>query len=270
MNELGVDFGKTASDYTRHRAGFPTRTFERLAALGVGLPGQRLLDVGTGTGALARVLAARGARVTALDPSQTLLDEAMRLAAEEGVSLVPVLGTAEATGLPDSAFDAVTAGQCWHWLDGEAAARELSRVLVPGGALAILHFDWLGVPGSCVEISEQLIMERSPAAGALLHEGPSKGTGIYVRWTVDVGRAGFVDLETFSFDVAVPYTSEDWRGRIRASAWVGATRDPDWVADFDAEHARRLGQAFPDGKLVAPHRVWALVARRAGGTGSSP
>jgi len=113
-----------------------------------------------------------------------------------------------------------------------------------------------------VELSEQLIIERAPGPGALLHEGPSKGTGIYVQWTIDAGRAGFVDLETFSFDVAVPYTSEDWRGRIRASAWVGATHDAEWVADFDAEHARRLAAKFPTGELLAPHRVWALVARR--------
>ena len=48
-----VDFGKTAEDYRHHRAGFPPELLDRLAGFGVGGPGQRLLDVGTGTGTLA-------------------------------------------------------------------------------------------------------------------------------------------------------------------------------------------------------------------------
>ncbi|MDQ6781646.1 MAG: class I SAM-dependent methyltransferase, partial [Candidatus Eremiobacteraeota bacterium] len=44
-----IDFGKTASDYGRFRAGFPDRFFERLLA-GWIAPGQRVLDLGTGTG----------------------------------------------------------------------------------------------------------------------------------------------------------------------------------------------------------------------------
>ena len=43
-----VDFGKTASDYRTHRAGFPPETFDRLEGLGVGLAGQKIVDLGTG------------------------------------------------------------------------------------------------------------------------------------------------------------------------------------------------------------------------------
>ena len=48
------DFGLTADDYRRHRAGFPDSFFERLEAFGVGRPGQRVVDMGTGAGTLAR------------------------------------------------------------------------------------------------------------------------------------------------------------------------------------------------------------------------
>ena len=61
-----VDFGKTAQDYGRYRAGFPESFFDRLTAMGVGLPGQRLLDLGTGTGTVARGFARRGCIVTGL------------------------------------------------------------------------------------------------------------------------------------------------------------------------------------------------------------
>src|SRR5215213_4575476 len=64
-----IDFGKTAQDYGRYRHGFPAALFDRLAAFDVGLPGQRVLDLGTGTGTLARGFARRGCTVTGLDPA---------------------------------------------------------------------------------------------------------------------------------------------------------------------------------------------------------
>ena len=50
---MEVDFGRTAADYARHRAGFPEELFERLAARGIGRAGPRILDLGSGTGSLA-------------------------------------------------------------------------------------------------------------------------------------------------------------------------------------------------------------------------
>ncbi len=69
---MDIRFGRTAADYGRHRAGFPDALYDRLAAFGVGAAGQRLLDLGTGTGALGRGFALRGCRVTGLDPSPEL------------------------------------------------------------------------------------------------------------------------------------------------------------------------------------------------------
>jgi 2-polyprenyl-3-methyl-5-hydroxy-6-metoxy-1,4-benzoquinol methylase len=71
-----IDFGRTASDYGRHRAGFPPDFFARVAPWGVGIAEQKLLDLGTGTGTLARGFAMRGCRVTGLDPSAELMVQA--------------------------------------------------------------------------------------------------------------------------------------------------------------------------------------------------
>lgn len=254
----GVDFGKTAADYAKHRAGFPDRFFERLAGLGIGRRGQSVLDLGTGTGTVARGLAKRGCTVTGLDPSSAMVETARALDRDAGVTVDYVVATAEATGMPDASFEVVTAGQCWHWFDRAAAAREARRVLVPGGALVIAHFDWLPLPGSVVEATERLIREHNP--GWTLGSLPSAGTGIYPPWLLDASGAGFTSLETFSFDVAAPYSHDSWRGRIRASAGVAASLAPDAVERFDAAHAAMLRAGFPD-PLVAPHRVWALVGR---------
>lgn len=250
-----ADFGKTAEDYATHRAGFPDRFFDAAADRGLGLPGQRLLDLGTGTGTLARGFAARGAQVTGLDIAPAILDQARHLAAEAGLSTTRFQqGSAEATGQDDHSFDRVTAGQCWHWFDGPKAFAEVRRVLKPGGVLMICHFDWLPLAGNVVEATEALILTHSP-------DWPfGGGTGFYPAWAKGMAEAGFQGIETFSFDVEQPYSHDAWRGRIRASAPIGGTLAPDAVAVFDQAHGAMLAQAFPQDPLLIPHRCWAVTA----------
>ena len=58
--EFSADFGRTAGDYARHRAGYPDFLFQRLMRRGLMRPGMRALDLATGTGYLGRGLAQRG------------------------------------------------------------------------------------------------------------------------------------------------------------------------------------------------------------------
>lgn len=252
---MKIDFGRTARDYGQYRAGFPAEFFERLAAYGVGEAGQRVLDLGTGTGTVARGLALRGCVVTGLDRSDALIAEARRLDVEAGVAVDYVTATAEDTGLPAAAFDVVTAGQCWHWFNPPVAARETRRVLAPGGTLAIGHFDWIPLAGNVVAATEHLIEQYNPAWKL------GGGNGTHGGYLADLSLGGFRNLETFSFDIDAPYSPEAWRGRIRASAGVGASLSPEKVAAFDADLARILERDFPANPLPVPHRVWALIAK---------
>jgi len=253
---MEVDFGKTASDYGSYRVGFPERLFEELAVRQIGQTDQVLLDLGTGTGSLARGFARRGSKVTGLDLSEAMLAEARRLASETELAVNFRQGRAEATGLPDRHFDVVTAGQCWHWFDRPAAAAEVRRLLKPGGRLAICHFDWIPQPGNVVAATEALIEAHNPAwAGG-------GGTGLHPAWLGDAAEAGFAALETFSFDQDTVYSHVAWRGRIRASAGVGASLTPEAIERFDGELAALLAERFPEDPLAVPHRAWAMVAIR--------
>src|SRR5271168_2799705 len=165
VRELGtrIDFGKTAGDYAKHRAGFPDAFFERLRSMDVIRAGMKALDLGTGTGTVARGLASHGLEVTGLDKSTALMEQAKLLDAEAGVAVRYLERTAEATGFPDRRLDLVTAGQCWHWFKRDEAAREARRVLKPGGHLVICHFDWIVLPGNLADITENLIRSYNPA-----------------------------------------------------------------------------------------------------------
>lgn len=254
---MTVDFGKAAADYGKHRQGFPDSLFDRLSAFGVGRAGARVVDVGTGTGTLARGFARRGCEVVGIDISAPMLDEARRLAASEGLSIEFREGRAEETGVPSEWADVFTAGQCWHWFNRKAAAAEAWRVLRSDGLgrIVICHFDWLPLRGGVAHATEELIKKHNPDWDL---EGMM---GMYPPWTFNVAGAGFTGIETFSYDVEAWYTHEAWRGRVRACAGVAAsTLPPESVEAFDAELASLLRARFPEDPMPVLHRVWALVA----------
>ncbi|MEM7675648.1 MAG: class I SAM-dependent methyltransferase [Myxococcota bacterium] len=249
------DFGRRAADYARHRAGFPEELYDRLQRLGLLRADQRAVDLGTGTGTLARGLARRGLEVVGVDISVPLLTEARRLADESALSVRFVEAAAEETSLSANAFDLITAGQCWHWFDRPRAAHECRRLLLPGGRLVIVHLDWLPFDGNVVDVTVQTILDFGARfSDRLVHAHE----GMYPEWTNDARRAGLVDIETFSFDIDLPYRKADWQGRIRASAPIGGSLTPEDVERFDALHAERL-TPFAD-ELTVPHRVWAMMA----------
>ncbi len=109
--------------------------------------GDHVLDVATGTAAIARMLVRRRAcRVTGLDQSPEMLAAGRARVRAEGMEgrIVLVQGEAERLPFPDAAFDGVTVSYLLRYVeDPEATMAELVRVLRPGGTLASLEF---GVP----------------------------------------------------------------------------------------------------------------------------
>lgn len=105
-------------------------------------PGQRILDVATGTGRLARELDESGAEVVALDFSWNML--AAGKAAEQRAGEAPLAWlNGDGTALPfaDATFDAVTISFGLRNLpDPRAGLREFARVLKPGGRVVVMEF----------------------------------------------------------------------------------------------------------------------------------
>jgi SAM-dependent methyltransferase len=139
---LASSFGSVAAEYDRVRPGYPDAALAWLLPAGT----RRVVDVGAGTGALTRLLAARGLAVTAVEP-----DDRMRAVLAARLPDVAALrGSGESMPLGDGEEDAVLVAQAWHWMDAGEAAREAARVLRPGGVLGILgnamdvDVDWVG------------------------------------------------------------------------------------------------------------------------------
>lgn len=125
--------------------------------------GERILDLGTGTGWAARSLAARGAVVTGVDLGAEVIEAARALST--GIDFR--VGDAEALSFPDSHFDAVISTFGVMFVrDPQAAASELARVVRPGGR--VLLANW-AVGGSVQQMFE-LIRSYKPVDG---DPGPS-------------------------------------------------------------------------------------------------
>ena len=253
---MSTNFGAAAEDYAKFRAGFPDSFFDRLATLGIGTAGEIIVDVGTGTGTLARGFARRGCQVIGIDPDERLLNQARQLDAAASVNIDYRIGLAEALPLPDEFADVVSAGTCWHWFDGPTAAREIARVTKPQGRVVVAYFSWLPLPGNVVEATERLIIKHNPSWQF------GGGNGFDLTSLAHLPLTGFSNFETFSYDLDVPYTPEAWRGRIRASAGVGASLAPAEVEAFDTELARLLETSFPGKLLPVLHRVFAIIGTR--------
>lgn len=250
---MNPDFGKTVSDYSRHRHGFPDELFEMLASFGITLEHSRAVDLGTGTGTLGRGMARRGAVVTGVDPSSALTEEAKRLDLEWGVETHYLNNTAESTGLESGGYDIVSSGQSWWWFDAQLALAEARRILRPGGALVICSFDWVSEPGNVVELTERLIEKYSPKWDM------GGGNGLHPEFLADLENGGFERIRNDSRPVSAMYTKESWRGRIRASAGIGASLEPAAIATFDSEHAALLDKFTPTDPLPVPHVVYVAV-----------
>src|SRR5690349_9370992 len=95
-----IDFGRTADDYATHRPDLPDRLFTMLEQRGWMPRGARTLDVGTGTGAFARELAARGLTVTGIDRAPAMIEAAKQKSSAQRVTVDFRVGTAERLPFP--------------------------------------------------------------------------------------------------------------------------------------------------------------------------
>ncbi len=120
----------------RHRPPYPPEVFNILAGLINGEP-RHVLDVGCGTGYIARYLADHVERLDAVDFSRQMIEQGKRLPNGDDPRIRWLHGSAEEVML-DPPYVLVTAGESLHWMDWSIALPRFREVLVPGGYLAIV------------------------------------------------------------------------------------------------------------------------------------
>jgi SAM-dependent methyltransferase len=238
--DMALSFGARAEEYDRLRPGYPVAAFDWAVARA---EIRTALDLGAGTGLLARSLVERGFAVVAVEP-----DGQMRHALTRRLPEVTVhSGYAEDIPLPTASVDAVFVGQAFHWFTRPAADHEIARVLRPGGVLAVLtnvnpddanfedmlHRRVLGVPQP-----------------SLAHDE--------VALAADV----FTDQSETLIDNPRPLSRHDFLRLPTTWSWV-ATASPEQQrrVAVEAEHLADQIQS-PDGSIMMPYSTRVIRAVR--------
>lgn len=122
----------------RQRAPYPPETFAILERLLV--EPRTVLDVGAGSGSLARSMVEFARRVDAVDPSAAMIAEGRALPGGTDPRLRWIAGTAEESPL-DPPYGLITAGSSIHWMDPARVMPRFAAALAPGAHLAVLETD---------------------------------------------------------------------------------------------------------------------------------
>lgn len=254
----GDRWGVWSEHYERFRPGPPQSYYEILASLGCGLPGQRVLDMGTGPGLLACEFALRGAQVVAVDHSQEQIAQARKRARRLGVEISFIAGKVEDLCDASAPYDLAIANMSWLYFDQPRVLDALRDNLAADGRLAISRFNAV-YSHPMVELAVETLrtfgFERGPR--------PQPGPFSRDRFTSD---ERFELCALVYYEEPIRFTIEAWVGRWLASMPV-ARKMSNGNAD-PMTFAKRLREALEStvaGPFSVPHFVNLEVYRRRAG-----
>nr|WP_306322857.1 MULTISPECIES: class I SAM-dependent methyltransferase [unclassified Streptomyces] len=250
---MAESFGTDPERYDRTRPRYPDALVARIAAAA---PGPDVLDVGCGTGIASRQFRAAGCGVLGVDVDARMAEYA------RGRGLDVEVGAFEAWDPAGRTFDAVVAGQTWHWIDPVAGAAKAAEVLRPRGRLALF---WnVFRPGP----------DLADAFAAAHREAlPDSPRNPWARPTLDAYGAIFANVadglrdtglfgepEEWRFEWEAGYTRDAWLEQLRTSGEAGTYR-PEELEDLVARTGAAI-DAF-GGEFTLPYTAVVVTAERA-------
>ena len=278
QRSYGTVFDQVAAEYDRHRPGYPEQLIDLACELAGLERGDRVLEIGCGTGQLTRSLLARSLRVTAIEPGARLARLTQQRLHGTG-ELDLVNARLEDARLPHEHFRAVFSASAIHWVDPDLSWRKLADALAPGGTLALIQYFGLKEQRS-VDDQEALLSALRRHAGELAATWPtyrdldSTIAGVQQRrenvadawaWlgSHDIGRDYAADLFEGLQLATVPTLIEHTAGELNAllgtmSFWAQLSPEQrDAIANENRALHERLGRPIRASTLAV-----LLTARR--------
>lgn len=229
-NGTAFDWGQASADYAKYRDIYPQEFYEKIIELGLCTSGQRVLDLGTGTGVIPRNMYKYGAHFVGADISENQISYAKSLSAESKMDIDYIVSSAEDINFPAKTFDTVTACQCFMYFDKAVLMPKIHKILKDNGHFAILFMAWLPEENEIAHNSEKIVLKYNP----------NWSGGDMTRYTPRIPDhcGGLFAVEnTVMWDMNIPFTRESWHGRMLSCRGIGASSlSREQIADFEMEH----------------------------------
>jgi SAM-dependent methyltransferase len=274
----GKVFNEVAVEYERNRPTYPDALVDQACKVAGVRRGDRVLEIGCGTGQLTRSLLARGLRVTALEPGDQLIRVAEETLKDAGdVELVHT--RLEDTRLPLASYMAVFSASAIHWVDPDLSWRKIADALAPNGTLALIQYFGLQEQRS-VDDQEALLSALRRHAGEAAATWPAyrdlectiagvqeRHQNIADAWawlgSYDIGRDYaadlFEDLQLATVPTLIEYTAGELNAMLGTMSFWARLSPDQRDALINENHAihKRLGRPIRASTLAA-----LLTARR--------
>ncbi len=238
-NGRAFDWGLVSDEYAKFRDIYPRVFYEKIIQRGIGIKGQKILDLGTGTGVLPRNMFKYGAEWIGTDISENQILQAEKLSDESGMNIEFLVCPAEKINFPEASFDAVTACQCFWYFDFDKLAPVLTEILNKNGKFLLLYMAWLPFEDRIAGASEELVLKYNPdwsGAGETRHP-------IFIP---DRLTEYFDVTYHEEYDIKIPFTKASWHGRMKACRGVGASLSSAELKNWEREHMNMLEKIAPE------------------------
>jgi SAM-dependent methyltransferase len=259
VREQRLVFGEVADQYDRARPSYPDALLDDIVAYAGLHDGDRVLEVGCGTGKATVPFAAREFGVVALEPDPDMAAIARRNCSHLGVTIENT--SFEEWHASPASFEVVMSAQAWHWVQPEIRLIKAHDLLVPSGALALFwnRSEW---PDSPLTRAIDEVYERVVPALAARTPG---------RSPQDLGRRACIDeLDASPLFGDLELHAHPWTTSYDTEGYLELLDTQSDHRLLDPERRARLFEGIAEaiesegGTLPAPYVADLYVARRRG------
>lgn len=249
-------FAATAWYYSRYRPGYPEKIFSLLREKFKLTRDSRVLDLGCGTGQIALGLAKHVSEVLAVDPLEEMLNEGKLAALAGGIANITWL-RGESDALAEMAaktgnVNLTVIARAFHWMDREQTLRELFKITLPGGGVAVIADSG---PTDGAELPWKEVI-RQTVKKWLGNERKAGTKGTYTppkkRFEVYMKESEFSSYEEVSYSITRSWTPDEIVGYMYSTSLASLAVLGDKKALFETDLRGRLRVIEPTGRFREP------------------
>jgi ubiquinone/menaquinone biosynthesis C-methylase UbiE len=247
-------FERFADDYASSRPGYPDEIKSFLFNLFDIGSDTCIADIACGSGIFTQLLSSKQKIdcVVGLDSSLSLLVAGARYFRE--FYYEPLCGSGEMLPIRSKCCDLVTVAQGFHWMNRQESLAEISRILKPGGGIALIWYRRKTLTEPHQAFIERLTHQYNPNYDPGFMDADYVGMLLADGRFDDIGQRRFYSSKTYD-----PDTYIKWQ---RSKSFIGDAMEEDMLEEFLDRVQKEMTRFFPDGIITEEFKYDLIYGRR--------